>query len=356
MNNNGLVIGIYAGLLYYKPKYQHYYDETNLIYGNIGGADVWVFEIANEFVKQGYRVIVFNDCKRWHYGKNGVEYIPVEYFSYIVKIKKFDIFISNRRIWPFYEQINAKKKILMMHEIFLLDESLNDKGGGIPEFDAIAYQSDTQFDEIVEKYPFLNDKIPIKTNQSIDFGLYDAVNEMEKENSMVWSSHKSRGLKLFVEKVFPEIRSRVPDFILYVCSYINDNQDEYLKQNGIQVISNMPRQKLSILQIKSKIWAYTNIGNKKERPIETFCITAMENAAALNGLILPKNDSFIDIFSGYNGFVDISDNEENIIREYINMSVDYLLNDKDRLKMGLQAKQLIQKYTWQQAAKTFLNF
>lgn len=354
MNNNSLVIGIYAGLLYYKPKYQHYYDETNLIYGNIGGADVWVFEIANEFVKQGNSVIVFNDCKKWHYSENGIEYVPLEYFTYVIKIKKFDIFISNRRISPFNESISAKKKILMMHEIFLLDE-VRFKENNVPKFDVVAYQSNSQLDEIFKRYPFLKTKLSIKTNQSIDFKLYSTAYNIYKGNSMVWSSHKSRGLEFFVKNIFPKIRSRVPDFMLYVCSYINDNQDEYLRQNGIQVIQNISRQELSLLQMKSKIWAYTNIGEQKERPIETFCITAMENAAAFNALILPKNDSFIDIFNAYEEFIDLSTDEETIIKNYIDKSIKCLLNENKRMRYAQEAYSIINKYTWQTAAKSFLK-
>ena len=111
---------------------------------------------------------------------------------------------------------------------------------------------------------------------------------------MVWSSHKSRGLRFFCEKIFPKIKEKINNFTLHVCSYINDNQDEYLLQDGIKVLQNVPKQQLIGLQKKSKIWIYPNIIDEGgKRPKETFCITAMENAAALNALIIPNNDSNI---------------------------------------------------------------
>lgn len=347
-------IGIYSGLLYFTPRYQHYYDEKNLIYGNIGGADKWAIEIANEFLRQGHECTVFADCKKWHFSPEGVEYIPVDYFKDVVGLKYFDVFISSRRIQPFYENIKAKKKILMLHEIFLLDFENTEKYK-TANFDSIAIQSESQKKAILEKYPFLRSKKIIRTNQSIDFAQYNDIAIESKENSMVWSSHKSRGLRFFCEKIFPKIKEKINDFTLYVCSYINDNQDEYLLQDGIKVSQNVSKQQLIELQKKSKVWIYPNISSEdKERPKETFCITAMENAAALNALIIPNNDSFSDIFEGYNGLVDLCEIDTAIF-DFIESSVKCLTNEDYRLRLAMEAKEKINKYTWETAAKSFLK-
>lgn len=347
-------IGIYSGLLYFTPRYQHYYDEKNLIYGNIGGADKWAIEIANEFSRQGHECSVFIDCKKWHFSNEGVEYIPVDYFKDVVGLKQFDIFISSRRIQPFYEHIKAEKKILMLHEVFLLDFEDTEKYR-TADFDCIAIQSESQKDAILEKYPFLRDKEIIKTNQSIDFAQYSNIEIGSKKNSMVWSSHKTRGLRFFCERIFPKIRKKIKDFSLYVCSYINDNQDEYLLQDGIEVLQNVPKNQLIDLQKKSKIWIYPNIiAEGRERPKETFCITAMENAAALNALIIPNNDSFSDVFEGYSGLINL--NEINMVTlDFIERSVKCLSDEGYRKKMAIEAENKINKYTWETAAKSFLK-
>lgn len=347
-------IGIYSGLLYFTPRYQHYYDEKNLIYGNIGGADKWAIEIANEFTRQGHECSVFIDCKKWHFSNEGVEYIPVDYFKDVVGLKQFDVFISSRRMQPFYEHINAKRKILMLHEIFLLDFEDTEKYR-TADFDCIAIQSESQKDTILEKYPFLRGKEIIKTNQSIDFTQYSNIEISSKKNSMIWSSHKTRGLQFFCERIFPKIREKIKDFSLNVCSYVNDNQDEYLLQDGIEVLQNVPKGQLIDLQKKSKIWIYPNIIDEGgKRPKETFCITAMENAAALNALIIPNNDSFSDIFEGYSGLVNL--NEINMVTfDFIERSVRCLTDEDYRKKLAIESKNKIYKYTWETAAKSFLK-
>lgn len=347
-------IGIYSGLLYFTPRYQHYYDEKNLVYGNIGGADKWAIEIANEFLRQGHECVVFADCKKWHFSPEGVEYIPVDYFKDIVGLRQFDIFISSRRIQPFYEHIKAEKKILMLHEIFLLDFEDTEKYR-TADFGSIAIQSESQKDAILEKYPFLRDKEIIKTNQSIDFTQYSNIEIGSKKNSMVWSSHKTRGLQFFCERIFPKIKERIKDFSLYVCSYINDNQDEYLLRDGIEVLQNVPKNQLIDLQKESKIWIYPNIAiGGRERPKETFCITAMENAAALNALIIPNNDSFSDIFEGYHGLININEIDR-AITDFIRHSIKCLSDEEYRTELAIEAKNKINKYTWETAAKSFLK-
>lgn len=347
-------IGIYSGLLYFTPRYQHYYDEKNLIYGNIGGADKWAIEIANEFLRQGHECVVFADCKKWHFSAGGVEYIPVDYFKDVVGLAQFDVFISSRRIRPFFERIKAKKKILMLHEIFLLDFEDTEKYK-TADFDSIAIQSESQKEAVLEKYPFLRSKEIIKTNQSIDFTQYSNIEIGSKKNSMVWSSHKTRGLQFFCERIFPKIKERIKDFSLYVCSYINDNQDEYLLRDGIEVLQNVPKNQLIDLQKESKIWVYPNIATEgRERPKETFCITAMENAAALNALIIPNNDSFSDIFEGYRGLININETDRTIT-DFIKHSIECLSDEDYRTELAIEAKNKINKYTWETAAKSFLK-
>lgn len=172
---------------------------------------------------------------------------------------------------------------------------------------------------------------------------------------MVWSSHKTRGLQFFCERIFPKIKEKVKDFSLYVCSYINDNQDEYLLRDSIKVLQNVPKSQLIDLQKESKIWIYPNIATEgRERPKETFCITAIENAAALNALIIPNNDSFSDIFEGYSGLININETDR-IATDFIRHSIKCLSDEDYRTELAIEAKNKINKYTWETAAKSFLK-
>ena len=80
----------------------------------------------------------------------------------------------------------------------------------------------------------------------------------------------------------------------------------------------------------------------------------MKNAAALNALIIPNNDSFSDIFEGYSGIINL--NEINMVTsDFIERSVRCLIDEDYRKKLAIEAKNKINKYTWETAAKSFLK-
>ena len=100
---------------------------------------------------------------------------------------------------------------------------------------------------------------------------------------MVWSTCFERGLDFFVDFVFHKIKREVPDFELKLCSY-NDYNKRY---NGIAYLGKLSKEELASEQCKAKIWCYPNLGyTTTENPLkETFCITAVENAAAGNCIL-----------------------------------------------------------------------
>lgn len=367
-------IAIYSGLLFFTPKYQHYWDEKNLKYGNIGGSDKWAIEISRAFAKEGNHCILFIDCLRWHFEKveSGiVEYIPADYYERLISTMHFDIFISSRQIMPFFFNISAKRKILMFHENFIIDENKGDINLIEDRIDEVAIQSNSQKEIILNKYPSLQTKKIVKTCQAIDTKKYFS-KENKKKNMMVWSSHKTRGLENLARYIYPQIRKEICDFELHICSYTNDNSEDYLKQEGIKIHKNVPQEELIRMQCESKVWIYPNFSNSgfnKDRPKETFCITAIENAAAGNALILPPKDSFIDIFEGYYGFVrneyidgkdcfdTIEDREKilSICDNFGSEAIKCLQDENYRLKLAEEASSISKKYTWENVVRTFLG-
>lgn len=88
------------------------WDSTSLDKG-IGGSETAVIRLAEEWVKQGYRVTVYGDP--FIKGvQNGVNYLPWYYFNHK---DSFNIFIQWRS-WALSTEIKARKFYVDLHDVF----------------------------------------------------------------------------------------------------------------------------------------------------------------------------------------------------------------------------------------------
>ena len=80
------ILGIYCG----KLGGYHWDEETILTRGG-GGSETWAVEIAREFQKRGFHVILFGEAEKWQFAASGVEYVPCELFERRCSYQYFDI-------------------------------------------------------------------------------------------------------------------------------------------------------------------------------------------------------------------------------------------------------------------------
>lgn len=360
------IVGIYVGGLYFPPEKMHKWDERNLYSGGIGGSEIWAIEIANKFEEDGYHCIVFADCERWHYSEKGVEYIPFNEFDDVCRYTEFKCFITSRKTYMLSENIKAEKIILMLHDPFVLFADNNDELK-IKFIDKITYQSEFQKRLLREKYNVMTDEMFFQTYQAIHPEYYTNVDNIEKKNQMVWSTHKIRGARLLIEKILPKIRKFIPDFEIHVCGYADDMNDEYFKNDGVVVHGNVSKEELIQLQMESKIWIYPNWGMFEDGRIndETFCITAIENGVAKNALILADRTCFSSTLKGYSGFVgtelfngqDIipQENIEKFTDELAHEAIILLSDEEERKRLANESYEICKQYTWERAYQSFKN-
>lgn len=355
------VIGIYA---YYHGMNEPYWDENS---NNMGGAETWAIQISNEFQKKGFHVIVFGNPQAWHFSSLGVEYVPRGFFNMRCGYQHFDYFISSRTAAELNSNINCDNIYIMSHEAIINGaNTLCDLKPNL--FKKIACLSEWHRNSLIEQYHGLTYDSTFITFNGVDESLYEGVNVDEKRNLIVWSSCKERGLRYFVNAIFPCIKRMVPDIELAICAYNNDIDDSYKTLPGITVYGKLSKPELANLQKQAKAWVYLNYGDDEEtgyRAHETFCISAIENGFAKNAIICSNATGLDTILNGYSGLVgtDLDLSFEKVNREtrnelknrIVEQAINVFYNDEYRKKLAKESYEICKKYTWENSVNTFLK-
>ena len=260
-----MIIGLYDA-----SNFNVRFDENSTF---LGGSETWLLEIAKAFSELDHEVFLFCNPDKFHTYKN-IHFIPKSKFIELSKVVEFDKFIYSRGIEN-YEHVHSRDISLIIHDIFLQKNNYLNK---LKELSNIYVLSDWHKSIIQSRYGKL-DNIKVTFN-GVDLSLF---RQTEKTNSMVWSSCFERGLNYFINYVYGNIKKEVPNFELKVCSYNKYN----FRHKDIKYLGQLSKVDLAKEQCKAKIWCYPNLGFADNEPNfkETFCITAVENAAAGNCII-----------------------------------------------------------------------
>lgn len=355
------VIGIYT---YYHGINEPYWDENS---NNMGGSETWTIQMANEFQKMGFHVIVFGNPQNWHFSSLGVEYVPRFSLNSRCEYQRFDYFISSRTAVELTPKINCDNIYIMSHEAII--NGANTYYDLKPDiFKKIACLSEWHKNCLLSQYSGLTPDRLFLTFNGVDNSLYENVDLDEKRNLIVWSSCKERGLRYFVNAVFPCIKRMVPDLELAICAYNNDIDESYKILPDITVYGKLSKTELADLQKQAKAWVYLNYGDDEEtgfRAHETFCISAIENGFAKNAIICSNATGLDTTLSGYSGLIgtDMDLSFENVSRELrnelknriIEQALNVFLDDDYRKRLAEESYEICRKYTWENAALSFLE-
>lgn len=355
------IIGIYCGNCWFTN-----WDEDTVKEG-AGGSETWAVELASVFQRYGFHVIVFGQPIENHFAENGVEYVKAEDFVKRCEYQHFDYFISSRKTEELTPSLPDCTNIFIMGHDTEIELRYDTAVLKLDRVKKIMLLSDWQKRIYLANYEGLTEDRIIKTCNGVIQERYENIDEDKKENLMIWSSAHERGLKTFIDYIFPHIKEKVPDFRLKICGY--DTRSSFSENvEGIEFIGRIGKDELAALQKKAKIWVYPNIGTNDNGELfhETFCITAVENALAKNAIVCFKAGGIVSTLNGYKHMF-CEDCFNNLDFRYahcdikemcgflVEDAIKMLLDESYRRQAAAEAYDICTQYTWEKCAKDWLR-
>lgn len=249
-----------VGIFYNAPFY-----ETSFETG-CGGSETWCIQIAKEFVKQGFYVIIFCESE-WKISDNGVEYIPLSLFEYRCQYQKFDYFIMTRAfneyIYGVVSSTGCKNIYLQSHDMcvwnhdiyhekLMFSELFVDKFPNFKKFIALTEFHKT---ELMEYNNIPEHMIAIIGN-GVDSDVYSSIDssDIEKDNSILFPTVYSRGGDILVNYVAPLVRKEIPDFEVHLCGYVHNYPEDVPAKEYVKVLGTLSKEEYYKEFYKHKVW------------------------------------------------------------------------------------------------------
>ena len=250
----------------------------------IGGSETAVIEVSRRLARDGYRVLVYNDCGVDEGIQDGVAYVDWRRWRFQ---NKTDVFVAWRMTYEEMAQTKARAKWLWLHDLnrqLLITEKNTgfvDKVFGVSTFHA---------DYLKQAYPFLAERVGFLNN---GINLERFQQQVKRQDFKVaWTSSPDRGL-LHLLAMWPHIVKAEPAAELHVF-YGWDNIDKLLGTPGYEGLAMLKQTVLGMMEktpsvkwrgrvdqnilaeelLSSQVWAYPTSF------VETFCIGALEAMAA----------------------------------------------------------------------------
>jgi glycosyltransferase involved in cell wall biosynthesis len=346
----------------------------------IGGREGALLFLSREFAKEGNHIINFvniEKSKRFHFGEGTVDLVPLNLTTAVLTNFPYDVVISWEKPSIFKNQdIQTKLKICEMqvchleaeegiaaskycdyvaalsnwHKGFLLESQVN-----MSEDKVVVFPNGVD----ISRYPkYLIEK---KIEDGRLYRGYDTFNRPK----FVYSSSPDRGLWQLLQS-WPYIRQKFPSAELKVAYGVKNwteklkwshsrqgeqalQIEELMKQDGIEDIGIVGQNHLSKLQLEADAFLYPL---DAINPTESGCISAIENAAAGNPLILTDCDCLPEEFGPIGVIAELPFDPEGYAD-----CVEYVLKKPELMKeLRKDGREFAESRDWSLIAKDWLTF
>jgi glycosyltransferase involved in cell wall biosynthesis/tetratricopeptide (TPR) repeat protein len=277
------------------PLFESWHPEL-MKTGGIGGAETCVMEVAARFAADGWRTVVFGTPgdHRGVHEPTGVEYWNADEFS---ATEPFTVFVSSRIPQIFDANVNARTKMLWMHDVNAGENPFEGEfGDRMTQIDYVIGLTDWHCQHLHRLYNIPLQKL-IKIPNGVDLDRFGEIDESKRQkHKFVFSSSPDRGIDV-VLNVWPKLKTRFPDAELHVFYGWNSidkivdiqptNPLGRFKEGVMGIIEEMGGEDYGIFwhnrvtqtelaeHLKTcHAWLYPTYF------METFCITAIEMQAA----------------------------------------------------------------------------
>lgn len=278
----------------------------------IGGAELALLTMCEAWTKAGHEIILYNNPKR----QDGIfEQRPESAFN---KHDKRDVLIVFRQ--PSQKVLGANgKKVFWSCDQYTIGDFRH-----FSQFcDMVVTISKFHSEYFAKQYE-------IRQTTTIDLPVrsWEYEDGVEKiPNRIIFTSVPDRGLWQ-VSKIFPQIRSVIPDATLVITSDYRlwgiqspNNQQfvqAFMRQNGVEFLGAVPRKRLIEEQQKAQIHLYPGVYD------ELFCISVAESQVAE---VLPITSTAGALETTNMGvLIDGNSNDTNSQKAFVEKVVEYLRN------------------------------
>lgn len=349
----------------------------------MAGSETWAAYLAPEFVKLGFKTIVYNDLLIDNKKSSLLDPVLNEkgelvgnviYRDYTniesdMEYNVIDYFISSRSVEPLKSKIHALRSYIMIHDIWLSpDKSYDIMSWHVEKF---AYLSEWHKQFLINHHRIPENKMALTANGQ-DMSLYEDVDSYEKKNQSVYSSSPDRGLYQLL-KMVPMIREQVPDFELVVAygffnweSMAKKRNDiasmaliekikRLLEQPGVKYVGRINKKELAHYEKESKVWLFPEWFD------ETFCISAVSAGLAKNAIIctdkagLKTTVGDAGVMLPPTGLYRDTEYPTIYVEKFVKEAVKMLKDEEYRKEWADKAYSKMKDYTWKNVAMDWIK-
>lgn len=344
-------VGIFIGPCYMK------WDE-NTVKNGMGGSETWAHEISIRLAQKGYEVTTYAYPEEDHDPYPNYHLVSYEKYEKDIIEKRFDYFIYSRYTGAISPYLKCDNVYVMAHDVCLVPPEEFPTYIGLGRVKKYCYLSEWHKQNLLQLYSQygLNENMLYKVTNGYSNEYYDNIDLDNKSNSMVWSSSLLRGFDVFYEGVFLPLLYKHRDLRLIVCTGTLQDVDKFLLLNsrmlpGVEICEKLSKEKLAEVQRNAKFWVYPGTFP------ETFCITAVENAAAGNVIISPLSYGLKTTLGNieYLNDMDLPIMDSKNTGSFISEVDKILENDDLRKQYANECLKQAQEYSWDRATDDFIK-
>lgn len=347
----------------------------------LGGRETAMIKLAESWAKSGNEVTNFVNVERGKriiedpgpaFFKGFHEYLPINMAKAMLGNMPWDAVVAWELPSVFKDDAikeNAKVKVCEMQVAHFQNKELK---YAIEDVDYVAALSEWHgqflYHSGLEK---MKGDIVVLPN-GVDMDRYPYQEFVKKINSyqvksnpkFVYSSSPDRGL-WHILKTWPRIRKSFPKAEIYICyglqDYLNSNKwmhtrqaqmsielIDLVKQPGVIDLGKIGQKDLARLQMSADAWLYPL---DALWPTETGCITAVENAAAGNPLIISDGDCLYPEFGNFSQVSRLPFDQDDFLQK-----IETTLGEKKLYReMQERGREFAETRTWKRIGQQWLD-
>ena len=362
--------------------YESAFNETSFETG-CGGSETWVIQLAKEFARRNFHVIVFCYCEAWKIYDSLVEYVPLDLYQSRVQYQHFDYFIFTRLLDVTYDILvnnnDCENIYLQSHDMFIWENGMYkdtfdydyNRFEKVKKFIAL-----TEFHkkELIDYNNIPKNMISIIGN-GLDSDIFDKVDNeyIEKDNEILWTSAFGRGGDILVNYILPIIKKEIPEFKVNICGYGDGVPDDIKNNPDVNFLGTLTKEEYYREFKKHKVWFLPCV------VVEDFGICAAEAVMCGAHVISPYLHGMHDVLNAFTPFAmqhkyDIKEsNNYHYSRYELDMNYEDFTNTNNEaaysiiniiknyntpiLKMLLNSQKnyVLEKYTWKKITDKWIE-